>query len=290
MSNGINLRQNEDTSIAMLAAQRKLYNEVGYFDLLYTTLLVLLPLFFALAQELGTAWSWIKISSYMLSFLTIFVSIFIQKASGKRKSLAATIQLAFDIYVFNMPWDNKLFGSQKNLNETIIKKSKKILDDENERQLLLNWYTPEVENMTLEKGIFTCQKENYLWDVGLRKRYRLFAILAISAIVVTIFLIGFIKNEPIQEWFMRFILVLPMVKWLVNLISGLNSDLERLKELDYEFCRIDIRSMEDLQSIEKRITDHRKKTVKIPNYIYKIFKNNDEDNMLLIASFDARQK
>lgn len=37
MSNGIGIRQNEAKSIAMLAAQRQLYNEVGVLDVLMST-------------------------------------------------------------------------------------------------------------------------------------------------------------------------------------------------------------------------------------------------------------
>lgn len=57
MSNGIKLRQNEDKSIAMLAAQRTLYNEVGTLDGLNFLALVVIPLSSALLQELKTPWS-----------------------------------------------------------------------------------------------------------------------------------------------------------------------------------------------------------------------------------------
>ena len=67
MSNGIGIRQNEAKSIAMLAAQRQLYNEVGVLDVLNIILLVVLPLAFAIMQEIGAPWSWIRFLSYGLS-------------------------------------------------------------------------------------------------------------------------------------------------------------------------------------------------------------------------------
>ena len=287
MSNGIKSRQNEDNSIAMLAAQRKLYNEVGWLDAFNFALLVVLPIVFALLQELGTPWSWIRFLSYSLSIAMLYISSFSAKASREKKEAAASIQLAFDIYVFKMPWDRRLFGEQKNLNATIAEKSKKLLNDEKQKKMLLDWYTPTVDEMDLQKGIWACLRENYHWDAGLRKRYKVFAILLIAVIVAIIFITGLVNNEPIQEWIMRFVFVLPLGNWLSKLLSGLNDDLDRLKELDREFSSTGKRDMDDLQEMEKKITDHRKNAVKIPNLIYYRFRDNDEDREHRIVTMDS---
>lgn len=290
MSNGIGIRQNEAKSIAMLAAQRQLYNEVGVLDVLNIILLVVLPLAFAIMQEIGAPWSWIRFLSYGLSLSMLLISIFLVKASRDKKTAAASIQLAFDTYVFTMPWDTRLFGKKRNLNVEIAEKSKKILDDEKERAALKDWYTPIVDQMPLKKGIFTCQKENYHWDGGLRKRYRGVAILIIAVLASVIFIIGIVKNEPFQELITRIVFILPMVRWLVNTINGLNEDLDRLKEMDEEFKQDSNRSMSELQMIQKRITEHRKAAVKIPNGVYMIFKNNDEDREHRIVTMDVEQQ
>lgn len=46
------------------------------------------------------------------------------------------------------------------------------------------------------------------------------------------------------------------------------------------------KSMDELQGLQKNITEHRKLALKIPNCFYKIFKNNDEDRQHRIASMD----
>lgn len=287
MSNGIRFRQNEAQSIAKLAAMRKLYNEVEKLDIVNFGLLVILPLAFALIQELGTPWSWIRFLSYGQSIAMLLISYFIAKASKKKKELAAFIQLSFDIYVFKMSWDKKLFGKQINLNSIIAEKSKALLDDKKQKKALLDWYDPIVDEWDLQTGIFACQKENYHWDAGLRKRYRLFAISLIAALVGMIFIVGIVKNEQVQEWILRFVFVLPLGRWLMTTLSGLNDDLDRLKELDREFSSLGKRDMADLQEIEKRITDHRKSAVKIPNAIYNFFKDNDGEREHRIAIMDA---
>ena len=290
MSNGIGTRQNEAKSIEMLAAQRQLYNAVGCLDVINIILLVVLPLAFAIMQEIGAPWSWMRFLSYGLSLSMLLISIFLAKAIRDKKATAASIQLAFDTYVFAMPWDTRLFGKKRNLNAEIAENSKKILDDEKERAVLIDWYTPIVDQMPLEKGIFTCQKESYHWDSGLRKRYRGLAILIIAVLASIIFIIGIVKNEPFQELIMRIVFILPMVRWLVNTINGLNEDLDRLKELDEEFKQVGNTSMSELQMIQKRITEHRKSAVKIPNAIYKLFRNNDEDREHRIATMDVEQQ
>ena len=277
MSNGINTRQNEEKCVAMLAAQRQLYSEAGNLDLLNTMLLVVLPILISILQRVGEPLSWLTFILYGLSILTIIITSLITKSIKEKKALAASIQLAFDVYVYSMPWDKKLFGTQKDLSADVADKSRKILADASKKVGLKNWYISDVESMTLEDGIFACQKENYHWDVGLRKRYKQLAIIVVTVVSVLIFIIGIINNESIQIFISWFIFVLPVIKWLCSIVMGINDDLERLDKLDGEFSSTGYKSMDDLQLIQKSITEHRKLAVKIPDLIYLIFKDNDED-------------
>ena len=189
-----------------------------------------------------------------------------------------------------MPWDKKLFGKKKNLNAVIAEKSKKILNNEKQKGALKDWYTPVVDQMALEKGIFACQKENYHWDGGLRKRYRGLSVICIAVLVGIIFIIGIMKNEPTQELVTRFIFILPIARWLVSIIIGLNDDLERLKVFDNVFYSTGNKSMSELQMIQRSITEHRKAAVIIPNIVYLLFKDNDEDREHIIATMDLNER
>lgn len=275
MSNGINTRQNEKKSIAMLAAQRQLYEDVSFFDYLNITLSVVLPLLFSILQNIGV--SWVKHLSYGLTLIMIFVSIYISKYEKEKKNTAASIQLIFDVYVFQMLWDKKLFGEKKDLSEVIAKKSKKILDDVKCEKALHNWYTTTIDKMPLEKGILFCQRENYHWDVGLRKRYRTISIALLAIAMIIVIALGAINQETVIELWLRIIFLIPMLRWLANTVSGLNDDIKRLNQMDNIINSDHEKNMEELQSIQKCITDHRKACVKIPSFIYKVFKENDED-------------
>lgn len=277
MSNGINARQNEPNSLAMLAAQRNLYTVVNRIDNINFILSVFLPLVLAVIQGFGAPWSWVRFCSYGLALIMLVLSLVIKNTCKKKKALAASIQLKFDTYVFQMPWDQKLFGKEKNLNAEIADNSAKVLADEKEKNKLQDWYTPLVDSLPLEKGILACQRENYHWDAGLRKRYRTTAIIAVGIIIVGIFVLGIARNESAQELILRFIFVAPMLSWLFSLLNDLREDNDRLKELDEKINSSGTKQMDDLLVIEKDLTEHRKSAVKIPDLIYNCFKDNDED-------------
>lgn len=130
MSNGIVTRQNEDNSIAMLAAQRQLYRDAKKYNAVSVVLSVWIP--FALAviiwfiQE-NTEW---RYASYILSMVFSFV---IDKYIEEKKQLAAFIQQKFDVYVYEMPWDKRIFGRDKNVDHEIAIHSKKILSNQQEK-------------------------------------------------------------------------------------------------------------------------------------------------------------
>ena len=83
MSNGIIARQNEDLSIAKLAAQRQLYSEAGRLDILNSIISVILPFIFSFLITLETTGSGIRVSSYLLTIAALISSILITKTIKK---------------------------------------------------------------------------------------------------------------------------------------------------------------------------------------------------------------
>ena len=277
MSNGIAVRQNEDKSIAMLAAQRQLYRDAKKFNTFSVVLSVWIP--FVLAVILlfipeNTEWKYI---SYILSIVSMIVSFVIDKCIEKKKQLAAFIQQKFDVYVYTMPWDNRIFGKNKNVDYEIAIYSKKILNNPQEKNKLMDWYTPKVDEKNIIDGILACQRENFLWDVGLRKRFKLASVALIIILFVTILVMGLWKNERVTELIWRLAFVAPMLKWLLDTVKKLNKDISTLQELDGDINNNEMMTMDDLQDIQEVIFQHRKGCYAIPECIYSIFKNNDED-------------
>lgn len=277
MSNGIATRQNEDKSIAMLAAQRQLYRDVKKYNTVSVALSVWIP--FVLSVILvfiseNTEW---RYASYILSIVSMVFSFVIDKYIEEKKQLAAFIQQKFDVYVYEMPWDKRIFGRDKNVGHEIATHSKKILSNPQEKKQLKDWYTPGVDEKNTIDGILACQRENLGWDVGLRKRFKFASVALIIILFVAILAMGLWKNERIMELLWRAAFIVPMLKWLLDTIKKLNKDISRLQELDSDINNNETKTMEDLQDIQKVIFQHRKGCYAIPECIYNIFKDNDED-------------
>lgn len=277
MSNGIAMRQNEDNSIAMLAAQRQLYRDAKKYNTVAVALSVWIP--FALAVILlfipeNTEW---RYASYILSIVSMVFSFVIDKYIEKKKQLAAFIQQKFDVYVYEMPLDKRIFGKDKNVDHEIATHSKKILSNPQEKKQLKDWYTPGVDKKNIIDGILACQRENLGWDVGLRKRFKFVIITLIIILFAVILAMGLWKNERIIELLCRVVFIAPMLKWLLDTIKKLNKDVSTLQELDNDINNNETKTMQDLQDIQKVIFQHRKGCYAIPECIYNIFKDNDED-------------
>ena len=277
MSNGIATRQNEDNSIAMLAAQRQLYRDAKKFNTLSVALSVWIP--FALAVILlfipeNTEWKYL---SYILSIVSMIFSFVIDKCIEEKKQLAAFIQQKFDVYVYTMPWDKRIFGKDKNIDHEIATYSKKVLKNPQEKNKLKDWYTPGVDEKNTIDGILACQRENFWWDVGLRKKFRFASVTLIIILFVAILTMGLWKNERITELLWRLSFVVPMLKWLLDTVKKLNKDISTLQELDGDINNNEMKTMDDLQDIQKVIFQHRKGCYAIPECIYNICKDNDED-------------
>ena len=277
MSNGIAIRQNEDNSIAMLAAQRQLYRDAKKYNTVSVALSVWIP--FALAVILlfipeNIEW---RYASYILSIVSMVFSFVIDKYIEEKKQLAAFIQQKFDVYVYEMPWDKRIFGKDKNVDHEIATHSKKILSNPQEKKQLKDWYTPVVDKKNTIDGILACQRENLGWDVGLRKRFKFASIALFIILVAAILAMGLWKNERIIELLWRVAFIAPMLKWLLDTIKKLKKDISTLQELDSDINNNETKTMEDLQDIQKVIFLHRKGCYAIPECIYNIFKDNDED-------------
>ena len=277
MNNGIVERQNEEKYIYYLAAQRQLYNEAKRLDGIEILFSVVLPLFFAALQLIISDNTYLNATSYVLSIISMGISLLFGSYIDRKKETAAEIQQHFDLYVYQMPWDNKLFGLQRNITHVVAEKAKLLLKNPKEHERLTNWYTTVASTVDLKKGILMCQKENYNWDVNLRKRFRRLSVIVIIILTILVFLIGIVKNETVVMLLCRFAFIIPMLQWLFETVKQLNKDIKNLEELDGLISSSEPKNMDELQEIQSKIYIHRKSCYTIPNKFYDRYKNNDED-------------
>ena len=277
MENEIQKRQNSEINIFRLAAQRQLYNEAAICDVVLILITVVSPLFFSVLQIVVGEVTWIKTVSYIVSLIVLIISFFITSVGKKQKEMAASIQQEFDIDVFQMPWDNKLFGERKNLNFEIANASKKYLKSENRKNELFNWYSIKGDFIPKNEAIAFCQKENFNWDAGLRKRYRLLAILFVFLVSIAMIIMALIKGQTVLELLKSFILVIPLFKYLGEIIYKICCDLKRMETIERALYTTKKKNMKELMVTQKEIYNNRKNSIIVPNWFYKIYKDNDED-------------
>ena len=277
MSNGIDIRQNEEKSIAMLAAQRQLYRDAKNFEWYSIIFSLIIPFIISITLFFFK-------DNYCLIALSGFVTIVSMgydhvkcRTIKTLKRDAAYIQQEFDLYVFQMQWNKRLFGERVNIDSKIARYSKKILADEKEIKELKDWYTLSVADKPILEGILLCQRENLSWDSVLRERVKKFGIIFLVMLITLVFIIGLFNNETVRVLIIRIVFVVPMINWLLNMTNSLNEDIERLALLDRLINSTKTKKMVDLQEIQKCIFEHRKFCYAIPDKIYKFFKNDDEE-------------
>lgn len=303
MSNGIAKRQNEELNIMKLAAQRQLYSEVSNLELFIVLFTVIIPAYLALvlciisrAENLDIS-SWLDLIVDKIPFnfcpdvsnistvitaiacgLSIFALIFkneINNSKKEKKILAATIQQEFDVNVYSMKWDRKLFGERKDLSAEIAEASQKIMNNEKEKKLLNDWYPKEADELPLECGIFACQKSNFSWDAKLRKRYKIFLQVILGGIIILLIIIFF--HSSVQDFLCRGVLpVLSTLMWIKETKDNINNDLIFMNSISTPIYSTKMKTKEELAFIQRDIFEHRKSQTKIPDWFYKIHKNQDE--------------
>lgn len=283
MSNGILERENEERSIAMLAAQRQLYSDAKYYNIFSISLAVWIPFALAILMEILPENLILKNSLRAVSLISMCGCFCINKCIASKKKLAAYIQQKFDVYVYSMVWDTKCFGVDKNVDYDIVDNAKEILCSTTKKEKLMNWYTPAVDDKDLLDGILLCQKENCWWDVGLRKRFRCSIVILIVLLIIIVFGIGVFKGETVSELLIRLAFIAPMLYWALNTVEQINRDIADIEEIDVFINDNQVKKMEDLQIIQKLIFEHRKNCYLIPDIVNDLFKNNNEDKAHRIA-------
>ena len=272
--NQINVKQNEESSIRFLAAQREIYEEVKRYEKVVVFFNVLLPIICSILNIFSHGNLTLETATYLVAIVSMFIGLFFRRSINKEKSIAANIQLQFDMHVYQLPWDKDLFGKKMDLYDVIAEKSNKHLINEENQTKLFNWYRPEVSKYDYLNSIAFCQKENLAWDGRLRRRYRRYSI--ISILFTTSLILGscIIAQDSFSGLLLKLIFITPLLYWLFDTIKKLDADIDRLKELKN---RLDEPlKIKRLQIIQKDITEHRKHCMSIPKWFYNRFREKDE--------------
>ena len=286
MDNGINSRQNEYNSILKLAAQRQIYKEAKKINTIIAIFSLVIPLVLAIVSIFIQNKNWSIISKIML--LASWLCALVLNSEGeKNKKTAALIQQQFDLYVFSLNWDDKLFKNNTNVDSIISEKSEKLFSKfPEQKDKLANWYTKGIYNLPLKKAILLCQEENITWDGKIRNCYMTLSITITFVLLISILCIGIYIHDCL------FIIAsyIPILQWEITAIIKVKKDIQRLDSLHKMINTDNNYEIDDLMDIQREIYEHRQKCTLINDKIYDSLKDELEKNSEFRVKYEKRKK
>jgi len=249
-----------------------------------------IPIFYVLLPIYKTQ---IGIIGSILSILALIIDRF-QK---KQTKIAASIQDHFDRIVFKLK-PAKLQKGEDVSSEKIIKLSSKYKKDD-----VRNWYSKRINEKIPHKiAVILCQKANLYWDVTLRKKYRNL-IWGLVLLYFLLFITALANScELTKEFFYDLLLLLTggaaFIKYSATIINEKNDMINEKNSINIEIDKmLDVYSkkgkepkINEIEIIQNIIFNSRKKSIKVPDFFYYIFKSRQENEMNEVTSTIVNDK
>lgn len=290
MSNQITERQNLDSNITLLKAQRAFYSSAKTYTGLQLTMTVFIMVSISVIYLVyGKGWfglqmadlTWLVTSaSFMILLLD---SIWLTPLIESRKEMAAKIQQEFDCNVLDIQWSKGFLGKKVD-KENIEDWCYRFSGEENK---LKDWYCTKVEKLPLIPAKTCCQSENCWWDGDLRKQYNsIFIILGLLLAIIS-FVLSISLNYTLQSFFSIFLApLLPFSTVAAKTIYDNNKSIERMKNLKNDINdlweKIVKKEISDsnatilIEGIQLSIFTNRKDSPLVFDFIYWLQKNKKE--------------
>ncbi len=275
--NNIITNQNKVDYIMLLGSQRSAYSKakkIQNLEWLVQAISLITPIIGLLALP-------IQYEKYALLIGVFFSAINVATyiTGKKRTDEGANIQEQFDTKLFDIVWDSFLCGDKVPTNRILQ------LSNEYKKNDLSNWYSKEIKESLEEcTAILLCQNSNLTWDNDLRKRFvrDLFIFLIIYFLSFTIYLI--FRNESFLD---SLLLISPTLSFLFFAIINISNQRDTIKEKENLALKIQMLfegiknhqvppTKNELRAIQNIIYACRKKPEKIPDWYYRISKENFE--------------
>lgn len=271
-------RQNSTVNIKRLATQRRLYSKakkINYFNFMITVFIPILILILPTIPD----WSFFRIQVVTLIFhvytlAVILLQYWLTTYSSNLKKAAAHIQLEFDIDVFDLKWDKRFLGTNTDSSELVAREFEKV--SKKDLKVLNNWYDLNGLSKKENKVIVRlCQKQNLQWSFTIRKRAnRGFNIFIGTSIIICFLIMLFLKANLVQitNGIVNFA---PLITWIITINKNYKRDKNILNKL-YDLLNDKRYSECTALLIEAKITEYRQNSSLIPDFVYRIYRKDDE--------------
>ncbi len=276
--NSIVIKENEQTFIDRLAAQRHLYSKAKRLSNLLFVVCVLLPVLLAIAKVIYPNCVSLPKIIVVYSVAATLLRIWLKDLTTKRKVDAARIQQLFDCELFGLEWNKALCG-QMPKPEDVLKAARGA-----SYKNLNNWYEPIVSQLPLSVGALVCMRTNVVYDQSLRKAYSTVCYVFTFIAIIAVAALGMWNNTGMWDAFLYGIVpLMPLVTWVIDLHKQHSANYKALCNIEplIEAGLAQARdqkcvSQSALQEIQNFIYLHRKSSYLVPDCFYKISRKKNE--------------
>jgi hypothetical protein len=250
---------------------------------------LLVSLAFGAAALVAAAWPSSATAIAVASAAWTALSFAVLGVWGQRETSAAAVaQESFDIWLYGLPWSSSI--TDKPLaEEELRRRARRSTADE---QRLATWY-PNVSGIAPVYAALLCQRENLTWDWRLRRRYAQLLAVAISAWIALGVAIGLFADLTVRQivvrWFVPSASVLLLAAQHVRGHREIAREKEELAvtvraELDAADPGVLPPSEESrlwvlCRSIQDGLLRTRKRSERVPRWLYERHRDTDEEDM-----------
>ena len=285
--NDIIARENLQSNIDRLDAQRHLYIKAKRYTIASLVLCVVVPVLTSFAKVLFPGVEPLIKGAIVYSFAALFFKQFLSSQVSSYRNLAARIQQLFDCELFNLSWNEPLCGKKPQPEEIHDAKTGKNLTKLN------NWYEPVIGQLPQKYGVIVCMRTNVTYDQKLRRTFSWIVEALIVGALIFVFSIGFKQNDNMWDWFLNALVPLsPIISWFIDIWKQNNNNIEALNKLQTlidKSLNVAINHQEipvsDLDRIQNFIFVHRNTSYIIPESIYNMLRKKTEN----AAKYSAQQ-
>lgn len=211
--------------------------------------------------------------SHAYAVFLVFLQSFLTTHMEKLKKDAAYIQLKFDLNVFNLKWNENIFGPETDDEDLVIKEYKKF--SKKDLASLNNWYDlSKLKGRKKEVVIRLCQRQNLGWNSTIFKRINIgINALIWGSFVVFVFIIPLFKLSMAQM-INSAVNFIPLITWILAFNKNYEKNKTILDELKNLIDKNKYSNIFAL-AIEAKFTKYRQNDTLIPDWYYRMFREKD---------------
>jgi hypothetical protein len=267
-------KQNSQSSIMLLSAQRRLYSEA---KMLYLIRLVAALFLASLSPIIFFLWPVTRFPIALISGIWVLASrLILKRVENQKIKLGATIQEQFDVQVFEIPWNSVLVGSR--VGPEIVSEADR--NFKGDRKDLENWYS-DPGDLPTTISVLLCQRSSLVWDSRLRRVYAWIISLVTIGLIGFGFILAIVTRQTLPDYLLA--LFLPA---LSALITGVEEATENFKlatekeEIEKKVSSFleksreapSLLSIEDCRKVQDYIFFLRSKSPLVPDMLYQWLK------------------